>query len=1086
MPTGWAPSATSGSAAGWTSPGPPARTYTTTQADVGQVLRVVASYTDGQGTPRAWPAPTPPRSPTSTTRPPAASRSTTPRRRRARRSPPATPWPMPMAWAPSATSGSAAGSTSSAPPAPTYTTTQADVGSVLRVVASYTDGAGHGRERGQRRHRGGHQRQRRAHRQRHDRRHHADPRARRSPPSNTLADADGLGTISYQWQRGGVDIAGATGATYTTTQADVGTVLRVIASYTDGAGHGRERGQRRHRRGDQRQRRAHRQRRPSTTPRRPKGRRSPPRTPWPTPMAWAPSATSGSAAGWTSPAPPVPPTPRRRPMSASAAGDRQLHRRAGHGRSPWPAPTPPRSPTSTTRRPAASPSTTPRRPRARRSPQRTPWPTPMAWAAISYQWQRGGVDIAGATGATYTTDPGRRRPVAAGGRQLHRRPGHGRERGQRRHRGGHQRQRRAHRQRHHRRHHADPRARRSPRRTPWPMPTAWAPSATNGSAAGSISPAPPAPTYTTTQADVGQTLRVVASYTDGQGTAESVASADTAAVTNVNDAPDRQRHHRRHHADPRPDAHRQRTRWPTPTAWARSATSGSAAASISPAPPAPPTPPTQADVGQSLRVVASYTDGQGTAESVASADTAAVTQRQRRPDRQRHHRRHHADARPDADRRHHGCRCRRPGRASATSGSAAVSTSPAPPAPPTPRRRPMSAQHAACVASYTDGAGHARDRDQRQTRPRWPTSTMRRPAASPSTTPRPTQGQTLTASNTLADADGLGTISYQWQRGGVDIAGATGATYTTTQADVGSALRVIASYTDGQGTAESVASADTAAVTNVNDAPTGSVDHRRHHPDARPDAHRLEHAGRCRRPGHHQLPVAARRGGHRRRHRRHLHHDAGRRRPDAAGDRQLHRRRKARPRAWPQRRHGGGRQRQRCARPAASPSTTPRRPKGQTLTASNTLADADGLGTISYQWQRGGVDIAGATGVDLHDDAGRRGSAAARGRQLHRRAGHGGERGQRGHGAVTNVNDAPDRQRHHRRHHADPGPDAHRIEHPGRCRRAGHHQLPVAARRGRHRRRDRRHLHHYGEADVGSTLRRGRQLHRRAGHGRDR
>ena len=37
------------------------------------------------------------------------------------------------------------------------------------------------------------------------------------------------------------------------------------------------------------------------------------------------------------------------------------------------------------------------------------------------------------------------------------------------------------------------------------------------------------------------------------------------------------------------------------------------------------------------------------------------------------------------------------------------------------------------------------------------------------------------------------------------------------------ALTVVASYTDGQGTAESVASADTSAVTNLNDAPTGSV-----------------------------------------------------------------------------------------------------------------------------------------------------------------------------------------------------------------------------------------------------------------------
>ena len=79
----------------------------------------------------------------------------------------------------------------------------------------------------------------------------------------------------------------------------------------------------------------------------------------------------------------------------------------------------------------------------------------------------------------------------------------------------------------------------------------------------------------------------------------------------------------------------------------------------------------------------------------------------------------------------------------------------------------------------------------------------------------------LTASHTLSDADGLGTISYQWQRNGVDIDGATGTTYTLTQADVGSSITVVARYTDGQGTAESVTSAPTAAVANVNDAPVG-------------------------------------------------------------------------------------------------------------------------------------------------------------------------------------------------------------------------------------------------------------------------
>jgi hypothetical protein len=135
------------------------------------------------------------------------------------------------------------------------------------------------------------------------------------------------------------------------------------------------------------------------------------------------------------------------------------------------------------------------------------------------------------------------------------------------------------------------------------------------------------------------------------------------------------------------------------------------------------------------------------------------------------------------------------------------------------------------------------------------------------------EDQVLTASNTLSDADGLGSISYQWQRnsgsGFANVAGATGTSYTLGDADVGATIRVVASYTDGHGTAESAASAATATVANINDAPTGSV--------------------------------------------------------TIAGD-----------------------------------ATT-----SQVLTASNTLADADGLGSISYQWQRNSgsrfANIAAAT-----------------------------------------------------------------------------------------------------------------------------
>ncbi|MEZ6059075.1 MAG: cadherin-like domain-containing protein [Planctomycetaceae bacterium] len=77
----------------------------------------------------------------------------------------------------------------------------------------------------------------------------------------------------------------------------------------------------------------------------------------------------------------------------------------------------------------------------------------------------------------------------------------------------------------------------------------------------------------------------------------------------------------------------------------------------------------------------------------------------------------------------------------------------------------------------------------------------------------PAQGDTLTASNTLADADGLGAITYTWKADGATVG--TGTTYTLTEAEVGTVITVEASYTDGHGTNEVVASSATAAVTNV-------------------------------------------------------------------------------------------------------------------------------------------------------------------------------------------------------------------------------------------------------------------------------
>ena len=74
------------------------------------------------------------------------------------------------------------------------------------------------------------------------------------------------------------------------------------------------------------------------------------------------------------------------------------------------------------------------------------------------------------------------------------------------------------------------------------------------------------------------------------------------------------------------------------------------------------------------------------------------------------------------------------------------------------------------------------------------------------------EDEVLTAdTSTLADGDGLGTLSYQWSRDGSPIDGATSSTHTLTQEDVGAEITVEVSYTDGEGASESVTSAATSA-----------------------------------------------------------------------------------------------------------------------------------------------------------------------------------------------------------------------------------------------------------------------------------
>ena len=77
------------------------------------------------------------------------------------------------------------------------------------------------------------------------------------------------------------------------------------------------------------------------------------------------------------------------------------------------------------------------------------------------------------------------------------------------------------------------------------------------------------------------------------------------------------------------------------------------------------------------------------------------------------------------------------------------------------------------------------------------------------------QGETVTVTNNLADFDGLGTISYVWQSSSDNQNWSplfTGTSLVLSANQVGKYLKVIASYTDAQGTSESVSLASSETV----------------------------------------------------------------------------------------------------------------------------------------------------------------------------------------------------------------------------------------------------------------------------------
>jgi Ca2+-binding RTX toxin-like protein len=132
------------------------------------------------------------------------------------------------------------------------------------------------------------------------------------------------------------------------------------------------------------------------------------------------------------------------------------------------------------------------------------------------------------------------------------------------------------------------------------------------------------------------------------------------------------------------------------------------------------------------------------------------------------------------------------------------------------------------IVSYTDGGGTNESVISAATDPiEAIVSDNTAPEGTIAITGTATEGETLTAdASGLSDADGLGSFSYQWQAEfeGVwtDIDGATSDSFTPDATQVGNALRVIVSYTDGGGTNESVTSAATDPIEAI--VPSGGIE----------------------------------------------------------------------------------------------------------------------------------------------------------------------------------------------------------------------------------------------------------------------
>ncbi|MBL1176188.1 FG-GAP-like repeat-containing protein, partial [Pantanalinema sp. GBBB05] len=344
--------------------------------------------------------------------------------------------------------------------------------------------------------------------------------------------------------------------------------------------------------------------------------------------------------------------------------------------------------------------------------------------------------------------------------------------------------------------------------------------------------------FTPGDAQVGQRLRVQVSYTDGQGTTEGPLSstATATAVSNVNDVPTGT-------ISITGTAQENQTLTANTSGlsdgdglgsfnyqWQQSSdgvnwTNVTGATNVN-------FTPGDAQVGQRLRVQVSYTDGQGTAEGPLSstATATAVTNVNDAPTgtiaitgtvQENQALTADTSGLSDAD----GLGAFNYQWQQSSDGINWTNVTGATNVNFTPGDAQVG-QRLRVQVSYTDGQGTAEGPISSTATATAVSNVNDVPTGTISITGTAQENQTLTANTSgLSDGDGLGSFNYQWQQSSdgvnwTNVTGATNVNFTPDDAQVGKQLRAQISYTDGQGTAESVFSDPTASITGVNDAPT--------------------------------------------------------------------------------------------------------------------------------------------------------------------------------------------------------------------------------------------------------------------------